>query len=273
VFFYLWSTFSLAFILLVTAVDGGAGSPLALLLILPSIYAGLAYPPPAVVAVACAGGIGYLAVAVAGPHAPTGEVVVLTGSLLCTGVTAAAVARSRERGYAALLAMHHMLQESAKRDPLTGCLTRAAFHEAVAAELARAERHRRATSLLMVDLDDFKGVNDGLGHLAGDALLERLGVLLRSSMRAGDEAGRLGGDEFAVVLAEAGGEEAAATAHRLLDALRERDIAASIGVATAGAGDDTAAILSRADAALYDAKRAGKDRVVIDSEGSASRLA
>jgi diguanylate cyclase (GGDEF)-like protein len=115
----------------------------------------------------------------------------------------------------------------------------------------------------MVDLDDFKSVNDIQGHLAGDRLLDRVGAVLRQSLRAGDEAGRLGGDEFAVLLSEADAFDAARTAERLLVDLAAEGVAASIGVTTANRSDDTSKLLARADAGLYDAKRNGKGRVVV----------
>ena len=262
-FFYWWSAFSLGFILVVAAIDGGAGSPMAMLLVLPVIYSGLAYPPAAVVLVAFGSSAGYVALAMLGPAAPEGDVVLLTGTLICTGVSAAAVAQSRLRSHGDLLAVHGRLEEAARRDALTGCLTRGAFHDAVAAELARASRHQRWVSVVMVDLDDFKAVNDLRGHLAGDQLLDRVGHVLRNSLRAGDEAGRLGGDEFAVLLTEADAFDAARTAERLLDDLTDEGVAASIGVATATRLDDVSKLLARADAGLYDAKREGKGRVVV----------
>ena len=261
-FFYWWTFFSTAFILAVAAIDGGAGSPLAVLLVLPVIYSGLAYPSIAVVAVAVGTCLAYVGLGVVG-DAPPGEVVMLAGCVICTGVSAAAVARGRERSHDDLLAVHGQLQEAARRDALTGCLTRGAFHDAVAAELARATRHRRWVSIVMVDLDDFKAVNDIQGHLAGDHLLDRVGEVLRNSLRAGDEAGRLGGDEFAVLLAEADAFDAARAAERLLVDLASEGVAASIGVATASRTDDSSTLLARADAGLYDAKRNGKGRVVV----------
>ena len=262
-FFYWWTTFSTAFILAVAAIDGGAGSPLAMLLVLPVIYSGLAYPPAAAVLVAFGSSVGYVALAVLGPDTAAGEVVMLTGSIVCTGVSAASVAQTRLRSHGDLLEVHGRLEEAARRDTLTGCLTRGAFHEAVGAELARASRHRRWVSVVMVDLDDFKAVNDTEGHLAGDRLLDRVGTVLRQSLRAGDEAGRLGGDEFAVLLAEADAFDAARTAERLLVDLAAEGVNASIGVATATRSDDTSKLLARADAGLYDAKRNGKGRVVV----------
>jgi diguanylate cyclase (GGDEF)-like protein len=260
-FFYAFSGSAVALVLSAAAIDGGANSPMTSLLVLASLYAALAYPPAAVVAVAASCGTGYVALAVLGPPAENGEVVMLTGSLLCAGVTAASVARSRRHAQADLAALHAQLAEFARTDDLTGCLTRRAFHDAVAVELARAGRHLRPVSLLMVDLDDFKSVNDVAGHLAGDELLARVGEELRASLRPGDDAGRVGGDEFAVLLADAGPAAAAAAGDRLLDRLRDRGAAASIGVGSAHPGDDVPALLARADAALYEAKRKGKGRV------------
>jgi diguanylate cyclase (GGDEF)-like protein len=261
-FFYAWTATTVVFLLVTTAVDGGAGSPLSILLVLPVIYAGLAYPARGVALIGFATAAGYDVIAALGPRADTGAAVMLSGTILCTSITAAAVARARARTHEGVLVLHRQLAEAARRDALTGCLTRAAFHETVAGMLARRDRLRAPASLLMLDLDSFKRVNDTAGHLAGDAVLATVGRVLRSSLRAGDEAGRVGGDEFAVVLEGADDLDGARAAERLLAELAGEGIAASIGVATAQPGDDTEALLVRADAALYEAKRSGKGRVV-----------
>ena len=159
-------------------------------------------------------------------------------------------------------------------DPLTGCLNRRGFDQALARELARASRAGSELALLAIDLDHFKLVNDTYGHLAGDAVLCATGELLRQAARAGDVVARVGGEEFALLLADTGSQGAFLFASRLCDLIRvhpfESDsavplvITTSIGVA-AGAPDqqvDVASLLwARADAALYAAKRSGRDRV------------
>lgn len=171
-----------------------------------------------------------------------------------------------------LVREHAELTQRALVDSLTGLGNRRAFDERFAQETARAARHGSQLSLAMVDIDAFKSVNDAHGHPMGDALLCRVGALLRDTLRATDIPMRYGGDEFAVILPATGKTEAWLVAEKLRDALRELaidvangascSVTASIGVASLGASADSAkALLGAADAALYVAKRRGRDRV------------
>ena len=165
-----------------------------------------------------------------------------------------------------------LLQREASTDSLTGLPHRRGFEVAleVALDAARGstEHARRSqdvpsheVAVLLVDLDDFKAVNDSQGHLAGDELLRRVAGLLESALRSQDQLFRLGGDEFASVLDVADAQEAAAVAHRLLAAARSDPGAGgvSIGVAVARPGESSEELLTRADEALYVVKKAGKD--------------
>ena len=163
---------------------------------------------------------------------------------------------------------------AALHDPLTGLANRTLFHDRVAHALAAGRPARAATTVLFCDLDDFKTVNDGLGHAVGDALLVAVADRLRSCLRPGDTAARLGGDEFAV-LVEDGTEPPDALAARLVAALgrplaldgRQVRSSVSVGVASTcpaadegidGAdGIDGAELLRRADTAMYAAKASG----------------
>ncbi|MFF5081809.1 diguanylate cyclase domain-containing protein [Actinoplanes sp. NPDC000266] len=154
------------------------------------------------------------------------------------------------------------LRRQAHFDGLTGLANRTHFHEQLAAALPKAP----ALSVLLVDLDGFKAVNDTMGHAAGDALLLGVADKLRAEIRAGDLAARLGGDEFAILLPGCAAAEAEATAARILTALKSPvlidDIpvtaAASIGVAVASPSSDVTSLLRDADLAMYAAKRQGK---------------
>jgi diguanylate cyclase (GGDEF)-like protein len=154
------------------------------------------------------------------------------------------------------------LRHQALFDGLTGLANRTHFHEEVGAALTGPG----TVSLLLIDLDGFKAVNDTLGHAAGDALLVAVAERLRSSVRAGDLAARLGGDEFAVLLRGCAGSDAENTADRIFQAFTvPADISgmaicanASIGVADAEDGDDVESLLRRADLAMYAAKSHGK---------------
>jgi diguanylate cyclase (GGDEF)-like protein len=158
-------------------------------------------------------------------------------------------------------------QQAARTDPLTGLSNRRAFVEAAWLELERGRRHGRPLSLLYLDCDDFKGVNDRLGHVAGDTVLSTVGVTLRQAVRGLDTVARLGGDEFGVLLPEVDRGGAEALADRLRTQLREAlagrgaGVTFSVGVATflvPPASVDE--MILRADELMYEAKRGGKDR-------------
>jgi len=160
----------------------------------------------------------------------------------------------------------------ARTDPLTGCANRRTLLEKLHSEIERARRYGLALSVLMIDLDHFKGVNDTRGHLAGDDVLRQVAQLLRSVMRSVDVVARYGGEEFLVVLPETADPGAMSFAERVRERVADHDFAAggdplsvtvSVGVATVAPGTETDAddLLARADAALYRAKRDGRNLV------------
>jgi diguanylate cyclase (GGDEF)-like protein len=157
-------------------------------------------------------------------------------------------------------------RQLADLDALTGLHNRRYFHETLARECARAHRYSRRIALLVFDLDDFKDVNDRIGHLAGDAVLAEASARLREVVRSADIPCRVGGDEFAVVLPEAGLEQAEQLFGRIQNAISGRPIGqagrlkVSAGVAELAAEDDSISFFERADEALYRAKEAGKGR-------------
>jgi diguanylate cyclase (GGDEF)-like protein len=162
------------------------------------------------------------------------------------------------------------LQSAASTDPLTGLSNRRAMEDRLAAELSRTQRHQMRTSVVMIDVDRFKLVNDSLGHAAGDRLLAELSRILRQQCRALDAVGRMGGDEFLVILPMTTSEEAQSFVSRLQRAVSRLERShpefgrpsLSMGVAEAPRHGVTAdAILGAADAALYRAKRGGRDTV------------
>jgi diguanylate cyclase (GGDEF)-like protein/PAS domain S-box-containing protein len=162
------------------------------------------------------------------------------------------------------------LKHQAFHDALSGLANRALFRDRLDHASARAARSRTSLAVLFLDLDDFKLVNDSLGHAAGDEMLVAVGARLVRSLRAGDTAARLGGDEFAVLLEETSGpEEACLLAERIIDDLRvpmriaDRDVPVrvSIGIALSPAGGEHPAdLLQAADVAMYAAKGRGKGR-------------
>jgi diguanylate cyclase (GGDEF)-like protein/PAS domain S-box-containing protein len=172
-------------------------------------------------------------------------------------------------------ALERQLQHQALHDPLTGLPNRTLFTDRLRQALARAKRREGEVAVLFVDLDNFKVVNDSLGHKAGDRLLVAASKRMRVLLRPEDTVARLGGDEFVLLLEDAGAQEAVRVAERVLERLREPlslsgrrlVITASVGVATGGAGGKYAADLLRdADLAMYRSKRSGKARVAVFEE-------
>jgi diguanylate cyclase (GGDEF)-like protein len=157
------------------------------------------------------------------------------------------------------------LLHEAQTDWLTGLHNHRVFHERLHDELERAERYGRPVSLISFDLDDFKLLNDVLGHQEGDLVLRRVAAAAREGLRGSDLACRVGGEEFAIILPEAGKRAARAAADRLCARVRAlpgaRAVTVSCGVASypADAADATE-LVAGADAALYAAKERGKDR-------------
>jgi len=159
-------------------------------------------------------------------------------------------------------------------DALTGLHNRRYFHETLAREVARAQRYGRRLALIVFDLDDFKAINDRVGHLAGDAVLAEAAERLLSVVRSADIACRVGGDEFAVVLPESNVEEAELLAGRIARAINARAITPagtvnlSAGVAELRPSDRPTDLFERADEALYRAKELGKAQTHVAANGA-----
>ena len=166
-------------------------------------------------------------------------------------------------------------QRAAVTDSLTGLLNRRGLEDRLDEELARCQRNGHELSLVMIDCDGLKAVNDSGGHELGDAVLQRIAECLRVHKRMADVAGRLGGDEFVVLLPETGASDALGTAERFRRELAAeplpdgRAITAALGVASFPAhGDSTAALLRTADRTLYAAKQGGGNRTLTASAAS-----
>ncbi|MTJ83812.1 MAG: diguanylate cyclase [Telmatospirillum sp.] len=159
---------------------------------------------------------------------------------------------------------------AAKKDGLTGCWTRGHIEEAARQEMERLVRYGHPVSLIMIDLDHFKDINDHHGHAAGDAILAGFADIARTSLRTPDILGRWGGEEFVVILPASGLAEAVSVAERIRTNL-ERHLfpgdlraTASLGVASCLSTDDWASWLARADDALYRAKAGGRNGVKVE---------
>jgi two-component system cell cycle response regulator len=172
-----------------------------------------------------------------------------------------------------------LLRRDATIDPLTGALNRRDFLAKGSAEITRAKRYRRACTLLMLDIDHFKNINDRYGHQAGDEALRQFTATSKEMLRENDIFGRIGGEEFAVILPETTLDGARKLAERLRRQVSELEMVTpgsspgsehrfaftvSIGVAElAKSDDDIDCFLKRADQALYTAKKRGRDQVVV----------
>lgn len=170
-----------------------------------------------------------------------------------------------------VVSLRASLHERAHTDELTGLMNRAAFVDAVSRMLAAMQRHPRSCSLLLLDLDRFKDINDTHGHAAGDEMLRRVAALIVREVREGDLCARFGGDEFAILLPDTGADEARRTAERIrteigLLSVEGSSVNASVGViGCTGKGEpwrDWDAIYRAADDALYEAKAIGGGSVI-----------
>jgi diguanylate cyclase (GGDEF)-like protein len=164
-------------------------------------------------------------------------------------------------------------RHQADLDALTGLHNRRYFHETLARETARAQRYNRRLALIVLDLDDFKAINDRIGHLAGDTVLAEVADRVRDVVRQSDVACRVGGDELAVILPESTLADAEQLYRRIQTAVSSRPIShagrllLSAGIAELRTQDDPFALFQRADEALYRAKQAGKGRVASETAG------
>ncbi len=199
--------------------------------------------------------IGSLAVADLSPRQMGGEALAALGDL-------------------AKLSMDELeLRQIATIDALTGVLTRRALFDTLEREFARTRRGQRGFSLIVFDIDRFKSINDSLGHPAGDEVLGQVARLCRKRLRSSDAIGRLGGEEFAILLAEASIERAAEVAERLRSLIEGTAftvadtpfrVTASFGAAYCdAAGPPPETLIAIADQAMYDAKQAGRNSVVV----------
>ncbi len=177
--------------------------------------------------------------------------------------------RKLEEANARLEEANEKLEALAGTDELTGLINRRGFEEHLARELDRAARRKSPLSLLLLDVDWFKNYNDEFGHLAGDEVLHRLALLLRSQARGSDIVARFGGEEFAVILPDTPGEGALVLAERFRETIEAapwpgRGVTASFGISTwnpALSPRDGRALLNDADRALYKSKGDGRNRV------------
>jgi diguanylate cyclase (GGDEF)-like protein len=178
-----------------------------------------------------------------------------------------------ERENLDLMVKHRILSENSARDTLTGLYNRWYVLDKIEAEINRSLRHGAPLSLMMLDIDHFKRINDTWGHSAGDQVLQHVGKVLRDSCRVYDVPGRYGGEEFCILLPETRMDNTTVVANRIRERLEVTDmevpgasvaVTASIGIAALEGGSDVitgAGLIDRADRALYSAKDRGRNRV------------
>ncbi len=178
--------------------------------------------------------------------------------------------------FAAMSIDHARLHEKTKKlavtDGLTGLYNHRHFQDELAREFIRSERYNEGFSLMMLDIDDFKKLNDDYGHPFGDKVLQKLSEVLRGSIRDSDTAARYGGEEFTVILPKVGSSQTVTMAKRIMRELKsksaqlvkgKRRFTVSIGIASFPAdANDRVELIQKADKALYMAKKAGKNRIV-----------
>lgn len=180
--------------------------------------------------------------------------------------TQAAIALENARLHAESARLLEETRALASTDALTGLLNRRALLEQLERELWNAARYRATTTVVLLDLDDLKRINDEGGHAAGDEALTRFAGALRDAARKGDIVARYAGDEFAIVMAQADHAAAEAAVTRVYDAVHAAGLRCSAGIAVFPIdGADGPALIAAADRALYDAKRTGKDRYAFSS--------
>ena len=268
-FFYAWSTVIYIFITALALLGHIVLDSSFLLYVLALLYAGLAYPVGAVIVIGSCATASFTTVSLLA-GVPLPKVVLAAGLLLTTTAMCALIARNHWLADADRRVYEQRLQHLAFHDPLTGLVNRALFVDRVDHALSARSRSQRLVAVLFCDLDDFKAINDRLGHSVGDRVLIAVAERLRSCVRVADTPGRLGGDEFAILLEDlAGPEDATATADRILGAFQQPVFAdgaevvvqASIGVAVADEHIcSTDELLRQADLAMYATKAAGKER-------------
>ena len=169
---------------------------------------------------------------------------------------------------------YEMAVHSAITDKLTGLYNRRYFDYFLELEIKRSSRQQASLALLMIDIDDFKQINDTFGHLFGDTILNQLGELLKTQIRETDMAARYGGEEFAVVMSNTGLEKAVQISERIRQTIQSYSfgdknfsMTASIGIAMYPSDADSFnQLIEKSDSSLYKAKRTGKDRVVAYSK-------
>jgi diguanylate cyclase (GGDEF)-like protein/putative nucleotidyltransferase with HDIG domain len=247
IFFVTWSVFDIALIAVSVAADGGARSPFTLLFLLPMVFAAAFYPLRTFFPVAAIDVLGFLLVGDLYGDPQVAYVAFVAACLAFAAVLCAWQAQNHDRARDRLMRM-------SRTDPLTESLNRRGFEERLRSELDEASRSGRSFALVLLDLDNFKAVNDVHGHEAGDELLCWVVDGMKRSVRTMDTVGRLGGDEFAILAPELARDGAERLGERIRAVLAAR-IEVTVGIACYPVdGLDPEELQRHADRHLYDQK-------------------
>ena len=267
-----WTAMSAFGVAIVAVLDGGMNSPLLILLLLPLIYGTLMFTPRAagICGISALASLAFVDLIDGDTASSPGRQFLLYAAIAGAAVLTVAAAINRTHIEQHRERLQAALAEMASVDELTGCAVRRVLRQRMEEEIARSVRSGSPLSLLMIDVDQFKSVNDTYGHVVGDHVLASVGKVLRRNGRAFDLVSRLGGDEFAVLLPDTDVPSAVEVAERIRNDLPpavEVPVTLSIGVGGFDPSTPSAeSLLDGADFALYQVKRAGRDAIAIHGQ-------
>ena len=256
-----WAILGVGAITCAAALDTGASSPITYALLVLLVHAASSYPPIAQAAVAIATATAFIWLQHRSGIAVL-HTITATGFLATLAYVGSHSAHNHTSAYLRELVRRREAQRRAVIDGLTGCLIHQAFHAALV-DAARAASPQRPVALVVFDVDEFKQLNDELGHLVGDRFLAVFGEVLRTEVRDDDVVGRLGGDEFGMLVTGASIERVTDAIRRIRSRVSRMDGAVTIsaGFAFASYPIDADTLFIAADRELYAAKADGRDRV------------
>jgi diguanylate cyclase (GGDEF)-like protein len=269
----LWTILSAFAVGMVAVLDGGSDSPVLLLLFLPLVYAALMFTPRAagLCGISTLASAAVVALVDRGLSSSVDRAFMLFGVLVGASVLSVAASINRthmEQHERQLLAA---IAELASTDELTGCAVRRVLRQRMEEEIARSMRNQSPLSFMLLDVDEFKSVNDNYGHVVGDHVLATIGSVLRTSARSFDLVSRLGGDEFGILLPDTDASGTVALAERVrkgLLASLEVPVTLSIGACGLDRSTPTAEqMFDGADLALYEVKRSGRNAIAVRHPG------
>ncbi len=264
-----WTALSAFGVGSIAILDHGVNSPLLVLLFLPLIYGTLMFTPEAagICGASTLVAVALVALADGGVASEPGRAFLLFAALAGASVLTVVASINRTRIEQHGVNLQAALADLASIDELTGCAVRRILRQRLEEEVARSVRNQSPLSLLMIDADQFKSVNDDYGHVVGDHVLSSIGAVLRRNCRPFDLASRFGGDEFALLLPDTDVPGARGVAERIrqdLPGAVEVPVTVSIGIGCLDRSAPTAEhLLDDADFALYQVKRGGRDAISV----------